>query len=137
MSKSFASEVAEVAADVGGVEYPYDFIFDGRKVHFRKPSEGEAILISLATGRHIAPLDRLGAVIDLMLNVIDPRDKSFILDAIYESRIGTKTLFGPNDDDGLIADMMEQWSGRPTEPSSPSSASPPQDGSGSTPSTPT
>jgi hypothetical protein len=115
MGKVFTSEVADVTAEAIDLEYPYDFTLDDRVVNYRKPGAGEALLLLAATGRHVPPIQKLAAIVDLFATVIEPKDQDWIIQMVQNGLLGPKTLFGEHGDDGILADMLEEWSARPTK----------------------
>lgn len=118
MGKSFTSEVADVVSEVEGDEYIYDFKLDDRVVRYRKPRSGEAMMMVIVSSKHTPLVDKLAGVVDLFATVIHPANKDWVIHKIYDGSIGPKVLFGEDGDDGVLADMLEEWSARPTKASS-------------------
>lgn len=122
MGKAFTTAVKQAAdgASEEPIKFPHDFTLDGRKIHYRDPKDGEALMMSTISGRHVNKFEQLGGVIDLFAAVLAPKDRDHIISRLLDPNddFGSEQLFGTNGEDGIIADMIETWSGRPTLPSS-------------------
>lgn len=117
MSKSFTTAVADAQAEIVGVDYPYDFDLDGLTVQFRKPGEGEGVMLAVAMGPHRPRIERVGAVIDVFARVLEPGVKNKVIDRLLnpDDPFGPDQMFGLNGEDGILAYMLECWSGHPTD----------------------
>ncbi len=105
---------------------------DERTIRYYRPVEGQVMLLMAATGRRRTEQDKIAAVIDFFMGVLDDADFRYI-----EERLLDRTdPFGIKHVEAIITGMMETWSGRPTQRSSDSSASLPTGGPNSTPTTP-
>lgn len=113
MGRSFTSAVKDAAATSQGLEYPFDFELDGEKIFYRKPTEGEGLMLSAAVGAHVPKAEKMGKAVDLFARVLHPDQKDRIVRMIFDNELGPKELFGTAEEPGILEDMLEEWGGRP------------------------
>lgn len=137
----FSTAVQEVLAELDeDLEYPFPFKVDDRECRYRRPLPGEGVALTTAMASHIPTWQKFSATVEIVFAVIRDEDREYLQHRMLDtsdpfSRLAPRFLLGTDETDGLVHDMLEHWSGRPTEPSSSSSGSPRTTGRGSTQST--
>lgn len=127
-------EIEGEQAEDAGLEYTYGpLVVDGREMMFRKPADGEYAVLLANVGRFSSLGDKVGATVNLFHDVFETEDAEYLigrlmdpLDYRFDFKLVTQFLEG----------MVEEWSGRPTRPSSGSTPRRRKTGSGSRQSTP-
>jgi len=107
------------------------FVLDGETLTYYKPTDGQMVLYMAATGRHSTENDRSAATINFFLELFDRESKEHLVARLMDRTdpFGVKKIYE------IIAAMMEDWSGRPTQSSSASASSERNGGRKSTPRT--
>lgn len=95
------------------------------------PTEGQVAMTMAAMGRHTNNNTKLAGIIDFMIGVLDEPSHHYIVDRLMDR----KDPFGLEDVEGIMMEMIEEWTGRPTQPPSGSTSSQRPGGRNSTPST--
>lgn len=126
--KEFTSAVEEVEREDAGEDaiQPVKFKLDGREMTANPPTDGQLVFIMAAMGRGQSNQQRLAAMVNIMMEVLDPEDQDYfegrLLTRETKERIGFKTI------EDVFEFIVEQWFGTPTEGPSDSAAPPQSDG---------
>lgn len=126
--------------DLEELEYSLSFVLDDETYRFRRPVGGEAIALSAAMATRRSKTEKFAATIDIVLQVMDEDSRQRFSERLLDvddpfSRQAPLILAGDGEEDGLVHEMIREWSGRPTRSSSSSSSRQPKAGGGSTRST--
>lgn len=110
----------------------YRFKIDGRECIAYRPQPGQLAVLLATNARHSSEEEQIAGLINFFVAVLDHDSHSYIVNRLLDrtDRFGLKQVRG------VFDWMVEQWSGRPTQPPSVSTPSPPTTGPSSTPPTP-
>lgn len=134
MAKEFYTAAKAAVAEAKEEEefLPFKLAPDHEGKAYR-PVDGQiAMLMATSTGMHLTDGEIIGGFINFLVEVIDDRSASLLISKLYDR----KDPFGIPQLREMAEWIMEEWSGRPTQSSSGSTQSPPNDGQTSTPPTP-
>lgn len=110
---------ADVNAAVDGEEEGTPIRVDGRVCTFFKPDSGQLALYLAGMGRHTSEFEKVASTTDFFMGLWDDADQSY-----FSGRLMNRhDEFGMETMTRLMGQMIEGWSGRPTQPSSGSTAS--------------
>lgn len=98
--------------------------------YYRPTPEQVAMLMS-SLGRHTSHQTQLAGAIDFFVAVLDEDSHAYIVDRL----MNRNDPFGLEDVEPIIMEMVEEWTGRPTQPPSGSTQSRSNGGRKSTPRT--
>jgi hypothetical protein len=105
----------------------------GRLCKAYRPGDGQiAVLMATTQARHLSEGEMIAGIINFFVEILDEETHQYIVSRLLDRR----DPFGIDQVQGIIRWLMEEWSGRPTQSSSGSTASPQSDGPTSTPPTP-
>lgn len=129
--KEFNTAVKEVAA--GDIDEGIEFKIDDRTLVAYKPSDGQLAMLMASLGRGSSETDSIAGVINFFVKVLSREGAQYI-----ESRLLDRedTGFELAQVEEIMEWLVEEWSGRPTQPLTVSTQSPVSGGPKSTPSTP-
>jgi len=119
------STVREFATAAAGTKDPGDWIeWDiierdaaGVVVHrqhckaVREPGDGQVAFLMSRSAKHVSNADKVVAFLNFFDSVLDDETQSYVSNRLLDPR----DPFGLEEVQDLIADLMEEWSGRPTE----------------------
>jgi hypothetical protein len=123
--REFETAVAAARAEDEQDEYPIDFAVleiseddDGAEkverviCHARQPGEGEVIvLIADAMGRRSSLPEKVAAIIDFLIAVLDDESQDYIVGRLMDPR----DPFGISEIEPIVFALMEEMGGRPTK----------------------
>jgi len=116
--KEFITAVVE-AHDPEEAEDGWSIKLDDREMKFYKPTDGQFAIYMATTGKFASDQQRMAAMIDMFVNVFDKEDQVYIIERMLnrEDPLPMETV------QEMIEYMVEEWTGRPTQPSSVSTPS--------------
>lgn len=129
----FDVAIDELETENAGLEYPYEIKVAGRICRYRRPELGEFSVTLANFSRFRSDADKIGAAVDLLHDVCEPADGSWLISLLMNPRIPT---FDFPQVVEIIEMMIEEWTGRPTQQSSASTDRQRTTGPGTKPSTP-
>lgn len=103
-----------------------------RKVALESPGSGQIGYIAMTAAGASNDLVQLGEVINFLVSLMDDEDGRYVKGLLLDRHSG----FEGEDMVELAQHIVKEWSGRPTKPSSGSSARRRTNGAGSTPASP-
>lgn len=106
-------------------------VLDGRELTYYKPVEGQYMVFMASTGRHASQNDTVAAVVNFFVELFDKDSQSYLVARLLDR----DDPFGIEQINEMLDAMAEDWTGRPTKPSTASSRSQRNGGRKSTPST--
>ena len=127
--REFLTAAKEV---VEGEDEALDVPIDGVIYRAYKPTDGQFAFVMATTGKHASTQDQIAGQINFFLSMFEQADA----DALAQRLLDRKDPFGMDAVGDILGAMLEDWSGRPTVPSSGSSQSPRTTGRKSTQRTP-
>lgn len=104
------------------------FLVDGFECRCFKPKDGQLAVLMATTGRHSSNEESIAGYINFFVAVLDDESQSYIISRLLDR----KDEFGIDQVQSIMEWMIEDWSGRPTQSPSVSTASPPSVGRKST-----
>lgn len=106
--KEFTTQVREVVED----EKVMKFKVDGHELVAHYPKDGQLAMLMVAVGRHRTESEQIGGVIDFFVQVMDRESHTYIVDRLldYEDEFGLAEVTA------IMEWMIEEWTGRPTQP---------------------
>lgn len=91
-----------------------------REIEFVNPGPGQLAYIAMAATSNWNDLELIGSMINFLMSLIeDDSNQRYMREALLDRRSGFEV---PEDLQELLEHLLEQWSSRPTSPSSDSSA---------------
>lgn len=131
--KEFITAAQEEVNAESGADDGLHFMIDDHEVIAYQPNGGQIALTMARMGRHSSVSDRMAGFIDFFVEVLDPDSHTYVVNRLMDRT----DPFGLEDVTAIITYLMEEWSGRPIQPSAASTRSPKNGGRKSTPRTPT
>lgn len=128
--KEFTTAVEH--AEQGDNDEGMEFGVDGVMCRAYRPSDGQLAFLMASTGRHSSDQEQIAGLINFFVAVLDDRSQTYIINRLLDR----KDKFGVENVQSIMEWMIEEWSGRPTQQPSGSTASPPSGGQKSTQRTP-
>lgn len=113
--REFTTAAKAVEDPTGAVK----FILDGRELTAYPPTDGQLAIFMASMGRHTGDNTKVAGAIDFFLEVLDDDSHAYMAERMLDRR-------RPFDLDLVIEIMrylVEEWSGRPTQPLSVSTQS--------------
>lgn len=95
------------------------FTIDGHPVKCFRPTDGQIAIYMAETGRHASVNDRTAAVINLFMSLFNEEDQSYLAHRLLDR----DDPFGTEQIAEILNAMLEDWSGRPIQPSTGSTRS--------------
>ncbi len=129
--KEFITAATEAVEedDAGTLE----FSVDGVLCKAYKPNDGQiAVLMATTNGRHLSEGEMIAGIINFFVATLDDETHNYLVNKLLDRN----DPFGVLQVQDIIAWMMEEWSGRPTQSSTASTPSRRSGGRKSTPATP-
>lgn len=84
-----------------------------------RPSDGQIAMVMASVGRHANLHAKLAGIIDFFVAVLDEESHFYLVDRLMDR----EDPFGLEEVEAIMAEMMEEWTGRPTQPPSASTQS--------------
>lgn len=129
--KEFVTAVKE-AHDPDDMDEGLTVSIDGHILRYYKPTDGQVAVYFASSGRHAATNERVSAVINFFVEMFAKEDQPYLVDRLLDR----DDPFGIDNVQEILEAMIEEWSGRPTPPSSVSTPSRTNGGRKSTRTTP-
>jgi hypothetical protein len=104
---------------------------DGHVLRYYRPTDGQVAVYMASTGRHASDSDRTAAIINFFIELFDKDSQTYLIERLLDR----DDPFGLAQVEEMIEALTEEWSGRPTQPSSGSTPSRRTGGQRSTPRT--
>lgn len=98
---------------------PQQMMLDGRVLTYYFPTEGQYLMFTADTGRRAPGPQMLGATVDLFVGLFAHEDQIYLSGRLLD----TSDPFGYEQLQEMFEAIIEDWSGRPTQPSADSSTS--------------
>lgn len=124
--KAKTEEQEAVEADV------IEFKVDGQILRAYPPTASQIAVAVAGTGKRVPFERKIQTVVDFFVRILDDEDAAYVTERLLDR----SDPFGLEQIEQIMKGLMEEWSARPTQPSSDSSATPPTTGSSSTEATP-
>ncbi len=105
---------------------------DGRELTYYKPAEGQFMVFMASTSRHSSTQEQIAAVVNFFVELFDKDSQAHLVERLLDR----EDPFGIEQINNILDALAEDWSGRPTQPSTASTRSRKSGGRKSTPSTP-
>lgn len=96
-----------------------------------RPSDGQLAMLMASMGRGANPVDSVAGPMNFFDTLLDDEGRHYVTERLFDR----KDPFGPDVMEAIMEALIEEWGGRPTQPSSGSIPSQPTDGQNSTPTT--
>ena len=109
-----------------------EVMLDGHLLRIFKPTDGQYMIYIAETGRHASSEQRVAAAVNFFMGLFEEADQAYLADRLLDRN----DPFGMKKIEEIVGAVTEDWSGRPTEPSSGSASSRKTGGRRSTPRTP-
>lgn len=113
-----ATRVAEEGEELDSV-YTLEFAVDGETLHARRPKDGQLAVLMTAASRHMPDNMRIATLIDFFVNVLDIESHHYVVGRLLDG----DDEFGLEEVQDIMEWMVEEWTGRPTQPPSVSTQS--------------
>lgn len=123
-----ANELANPDAASAPMEFQID---KGPVCRAYRPKDGQLAVLMASTGKHSSNEEQIAGVINFFVAVLDDESQSYIISKLLDR----KDPFGIDEVQEIMEWMVEEWSGRPTQPLSVSTPSQTSIGPSSTPPT--
>jgi hypothetical protein len=104
---------------------------DGQELRYYKPAEGQYMVFMASTGRHSSTQEQIAAVTNFFVELFDKESQDYLVNRLLDR----DDPFGIEKINEIMDAMAEDWTGRPTPPSSASTRSQRNGGRKSTPRT--
>lgn len=114
--KEFSTAIRDAVEDP---EAPMEFKIDGQVVKAFRPTDGQIAMLMAALGRHTTESTKIAGVIDFFVYTLDDESYNYVVNRLL-SRDDQLQLDQIQE---VIEWMIEEWSGRPTQPASASTRS--------------
>lgn len=124
--QEFNTAVKEVT---GETDEGIAFKIDGEELRAYKPSDGQLAMLMASLGRGSSETDSVAGVINFFVKVLDSSGAKYIENRLLDR----DDNFELEQVEKVMEWLVGQWSGRPTQPLSVSTASPPSGGQNSMP----
>lgn len=125
--REFITAVKEKAGEDEQIDVP----IDGVIYTAYKPTDGQFAFVMATTGKHASSQDQIAGQINFFLSLFEKEDA----DALAHRLLDRTDPFGMDEVSEIMSEMLEDWTGRPTQQSSASSRSRKTAGPKSTPTT--
>lgn len=84
-----------------------------------RPSDGQIAMVMASVGRHANNAAKMAGIIDFFVAVLDEESHYYIVDRLMDR----EDPFGLEEVEQIMAEMIEEWTGRPIQPLSASTQS--------------
>lgn len=109
-----------------------DYVPDVTELKAYRPGDGQLAVLMASFGKASDEIESIAGPLNFFDSILDEAGRRYILDRMLDP----KDPFGPEDCEQIMEGLIEEWSGRPTQPPSGSTSSQPNGGQNSTPTTP-
>jgi hypothetical protein len=123
---------AQEADTPEGEETPLEFDVDGVLCKAYRPGDGQLAVFMASTAKHASEHEAVAGIINFFASVLDDDSNNYIVNRLLDR----KDSFGLAQVQSILQWMVGEWTARPTQQPSGSTASPESIGTGSTQSTP-
>jgi len=106
--KEFTTALKEVTGDAEDV---MTFTVDGTELTCYYPNDGQLAILAASLGRHSSQHTQIAGIIDFFVEVMDEQSHSYLVERLLDR----KDPFGLTEVQDIMAWMMEEWTGRPTQ----------------------
>jgi hypothetical protein len=113
--KEFNTAIEESERD----DETMEFKIDGQLLRAYRPTDGQLALLMASLGRHTNEMTKVAGVIDFFVTVMDDESYNYVVNRL----LSREDALGLEQVQGVIEWMIEEWSGRPTQPLSVSTPS--------------
>lgn len=127
--REFVTAVNEAYED--DVEEGQTLVLDGRDLTYYKPAEGQYMVFMASTSRHSPQNEQIAAVVNFFVELFDKDSQVYLVERLLDR----DDPFGIDQINEILDALAEEWSGRPTHPSTGSAPSQKTGGRKSTPPT--
>lgn len=91
---------------------PMVFKIDGQELRAYKPTDGQLAMLMSTISRHTSDQTRVAGIIDFFVSVMDQPSHSYIVDRL----LSRDDPLGLEEVKDVMEWMVEEWTGRPTQP---------------------
>jgi hypothetical protein len=114
--KEFITAIEEATEDQ---DEALVFSLDGRELRAYKPTDGQIAMTMASLGRHTSDGTKIAGIIDFFVTVMDDQSHQYVVDRLLsrEDPLGLLQV------EEVLSWMVEEWTGRPTQPLSVSTPS--------------
>jgi hypothetical protein len=106
--KEFTTALKAVVDD----EQAMEFAIDGTEMKAYQPTDGQLAMLMSNLGRHTSVQTRLAGVIDFFVAVLDEESATYVSDRL----LSRTDPLGLEQVQEIMEWMVEEWTGRPTQP---------------------
>jgi hypothetical protein len=106
--KEFTTAVREVTEDSKDIP----FTLDGKELIAHYPKDGQLAMLMVSIGRHRSQAEQIAGVIDFFVEVLDRESHEHIVNRLLDG----DDPFGLEEITAIMEWMIEEWTGRPTQP---------------------
>lgn len=107
--KEFTTALKAVTEDE---TLPMVFAIDGHELAAYRPTDGQLALLMSAVGRHTNMQTQIAGIIDFFVAVMDDDSASYVTDRL----LSRTDPLGIEQVQEVMEWMIEEWTGRPTQP---------------------
>lgn len=107
--KEFTTALKAVTEDP---DLPMLFSIDGHELAAYRPTDGQLAMLMSAIGRHTSTETRVAGVIDFFVAVMDDDSATYVTDRL----LSRSDPLGIDQVQEVMEWMVEEWTGRPTQP---------------------
>lgn len=129
--REFTTAVAEAAETDEDRDNGNPFLVDGVECHCYKPEDGQLAVLLASVSRSQNWQTQVAGIINFFVEVLDDQSHQHIVGRLMDRN----DPFGLDEVKDIMEWMVEDWTGRPTQPPSVSTRSRPSGGRKSTPRT--
>lgn len=114
--KEFITAAEQSDADE---EQPLEFSIDGQVLRAFRPTEGQIAMTMVTLGRHTSEQKKIAGIIDFFVEILDEDSYQYVVDRL----LSRTDPIGLTQVSEILSWMVEEWTGRPTQPPSVSTRS--------------
>lgn len=115
--REFVTAVQE--AYEGEVDEGQVLKLDGRELTYYKPAEGQYMVFMASTTRRSSQQEQIAAVVNFFVELFDKESQAHLVERLLDR----EDPFGIEQINDILDALAEEWSGRPTQPSTASTRS--------------
>jgi hypothetical protein len=108
-----------------------DYVPEVKELQAYRPSDGQLAVLMASFGKGSDEVESVAGPLNFFDSILDDDGRRYIMDRMLDP----KDPFGPGECAQIMEGLIEEWSGRPTQPPSGSTPSQPNGGQNSTPTT--
>lgn len=109
--KEFTTALKAVEDVEQGADPAMHFTVDGRELTCYPPNDGQLAMLMATTGRHTTMQRKIAGVIDFFVEVMDDDSAAYLTQRLLDRQ----DVFGVEEVEEIMAWMVEEWTGRPTQ----------------------